>query len=385
MLSSQPERYVRVTPGEDDERTLEAMVHLGEVCRILGNREEAELWLVGGRDRCVRIFKERNPVTRAAIYRLGLLREDQNQPELAESLFRQSYDLDRKILGADHPETAVPRNSLLRILRKLGKTEELKPLVKERISRLRRRALEADASAHELHTCAWELLYCEVPELLDAEAALPFSKRAVEVDRGQDANFLGTLAVAYGRTGDLEMAIETQERAIRQVRAGGPYNREDMVARLVKYKIQNGDYLGAATTSLQKVTSDIGDTILPEEIPGKDLVERSEVLMAKGHYEEAADALRFCLATRQKDLAEGHWLIAEASSRLGEAMVGAREFEEAEGRLLESYETLAKNPEVPSPVIEESIVRVAALYEALQRPLEATQWRDLLPSSPEKP
>ncbi len=361
--------------GEESEKTLEAMVHLGGVCRILGQTDEAQRLLRDGLHRSEQLLGESHPCTRAAVYQLGLFREDRRELEQAESLYRRSYELDRSILGADHPGTSIPRNSLLRVLRTLQKFEEMRPLVEEQIARLRRAAERPGTVASDLHSFAWVLLYCELVELRDPAAALPFAERAVDMDGGQDANYLDTLAVAYARSGHLGRAIETQRRALAQVRAGGPFNRDQLESRLVEYLILNGEFLEATKISLSDVASRVGESLISEDVPGQSEVIRSEKLMRERRYPEAVQHLRICLTSRQKSLPEGHWLIADVKSRLGEALTGKGDFLEAEVALILSHGSLTEAVDVSPATLDQSIARIVSLYEAWDRDDDAERWR----------
>ena len=72
----------------------------------------------------------------------------------------------------------------------------------------------AAATAADLHAYARTLLTCEPPDLQDPLAALPYAHRAVTMSPGQDATLLGTLALAYHRTGDHARALAAVEQAL---------------------------------------------------------------------------------------------------------------------------------------------------------------------------
>ena len=360
--------------GEEHVDTLESMGHLGAVCRILGKPVEAETLLRRTLEMCQRVLGEEHPCTTATMNNLGLLLEDQRNYEQAEALYRRTYELDRRILGPDHPRTLIPMNDLLRVLHNQGKVAEIRPIVAERLAHLRRTAERPDTSAPSLHAYAWELLNCESVDLRNPEAALPVAKRAVELDGGRDVGFLDTLARAYQKTGNLDQAIDTQRRAIAGARAGGPYDRAELEAKLIRFLLQKGDLAGAAAISWEGLAAHLGESLIPGSTPGASLILRSEALMKEGRFGEAASLLRGCLAMRQKALPEGHWLIADTTSRIGSAVAGEGKFAEAEPMLLEAYAALKENRRVPADRKHVAIRRIIRLYESWDKPDQASEW-----------
>jgi tetratricopeptide (TPR) repeat protein len=364
--------------GEEHVDTVESMGHLGAVYRALGKLAEAEPLLQRALELSRRVMGDEHPCTASAMNNLGMFLEDRRDHEQAEVLYRQAYELDRQVLGPDHPRTLIPMNNLLRVLHVQGKVAETRPLVEARIARLRRVAERPDANALALHAYAWELLTCEPAQLRDLEAALPVAKRAVELDGGTDANILDTLALAFQMTGDLDQAIETQRRAIARARAGGPYNRAELEARLIDYLLENGDLVGATTVPWGGLAARLSESLTTDSIPGASLVVRSEILTMEGRFEEAAALLRGCLAMRQKALPEGHWLIADTMSQLGGAIVGEGKFAQAEPLLLEGYAGIKDDRQVLPDLKRRAIKRIIRLYESWDKSDQASEWRKRL-------
>ncbi|MHC4942732.1 MAG: tetratricopeptide repeat protein [Planctomycetota bacterium] len=362
--------------GMEHADTLTSMGHLGAVCRALGNTDEVEYILCQAHEICRRHLGEDHPCTASTVFKLGQLREDQGDLEQAEELFRQTYELDHRIFGADHPRVGITRNNLIRILHGQGKTAAIHPLAAERIAHLKRAAERSDTTALELHAYAWELLNCEVNDLRDPEAALPAAVRAVELDGGRDPNTLETLAYAYRVTGNLDPAIETQRRAIAMAHTGGLYNLPEMEATLRDYLLESGKLVEAFNTAWDGLAmKNLGGWLLPGTDPDKSLVLRSEKLMAEDRFVEAAELLRACLSMRRKNLPEGHWLIWETKSLLGDAIAGSGQFVEAEPLLLEAYGAMKEDPKIAVDRKEQALSRIIRLYDSWGKPDKADQWR----------
>jgi hypothetical protein len=75
-------------------------------------------------------------------------------------------------------------------------------------------AEQATATAADLHAYARTLLTCVPADLQDPAAALRYAQQAVAMTHGQNATLLGTLALAYHRTGDHARAIATVGQAL---------------------------------------------------------------------------------------------------------------------------------------------------------------------------
>ena len=367
--------------GEEHIDTLESISHLGAVCRALGNYDEAESLLHQALDTCRRVLGEEHPCTTATMNNLGLLFEDQLDYEQAEVLYRRTYELESHILGPDHPRVQIPLNDLLRVLHNQGKVTEIRPLVAERLAYLRRATEQSDAGVLTLQAYAWELLNCEVVDLRNPAAAIPIIKRAVELDGGHDANLLATLAHAYQMNHELDQAIETQRQAIAQARVSGPYDRTELETKLVHYLMEKGDLAGVAAVSWKGWATNITATLIPTASPEESLILQSEALMTEGRFGEAVALLNGCLALRQKALPEGHWLIADTTSRLGAALAAEGRFTEAECLLLESHTSLHNNRRTPVNSTQETIHRIIRLYDSWNKPNQAAIWRQRLEMS----
>jgi hypothetical protein len=88
--------------------------------------------------------------------------------------------------------------------------------------------------------------------------------------------------------------------------------------------------------------------------------------------------LRASQEHRRANLPEGHWLLASSESALGEHMVLARRFDEAESLLLGAAKRLVELRGESAPAVYDTRERIVMLYDAMQRPDEAARWRALL-------
>ncbi len=364
--------------GNEHIDTLRSSVELGTVLLARGEHEQAEILL---RETLViqkRVLGKEHPDSLTAMSSLALTLERQGKYVKAEVLYRESWEANRRIRGPDHPHTQITMNSLLRILTTQGKVEETRPLVVERLARLKRVAQRPDADARTLSAYAWELVTCELEDLRDPQAALPIAQRAVALDGDKDANLLDTLALVYQLNGDLESAVATQRQAIALAEQGGPYNIGELEDRLREFQLLRGDLLGAVGISLGGLASRLGETLRTDDALEGLLVERGRKYIANGEFLDAEKLLRVCLLTRQKELPPGHWLIADTRSLLGEAVAGLRRYDEAETLLLEACVGLKTSSEASPERKRDAVARIVRLYESWKKPEKAREWRKTL-------
>jgi len=364
--------------GAEHATTLATLINLGDICRVQGKTAEAKETLERAYRICQRKLGEEHKCTTRAQSILGQYHEDQRGYVRAERLYRLTYEQHGRILGSDHPQTDLIRNNLLRVLMLQHKTDALLPLLQERLSHLKRSADRHGQNHLAQHAYARELLFCIAHELQDAKTALEYAKRAVEISAGKDVSVLITLAKAYQRVGDLDQAITTQRRAIAQVRIGDPHNRTNLELKLNEYLQENGDLAGAALSYWSGWGKRLGQTVIPDSIPGAAQMLESETLMAKGKFEDAAELIRGCLAIRQNELPAGHWLIAAATGYLGTAMAKNGDPGEGERLLLDSMKNLDSNDQTPRNVKHETIRRIIQLYESWGKQERVKNWQQRL-------
>ncbi len=369
--------------GNEHIDTLRSSVELGAVLLARGEHQQAENLLREALDAEQRVLGKEHPDSLTAMNSLALALERQKKYAKAENLYRESWALNRRIRGPDHPHTQITMNNLLRVLSTQGKVEETRPLVVERLARLKRVAQRPEADARTLSAYAWELITCELKDLCDPEAALPIARRAVELDGGKNASTLDTLALVYQLNGDLESAVATQRQAIALAEAGGPYNLGELEDRLREFQLLRGDVLGAVGISLGGLASRLGESLMTDDALERSLVERGRKYIADGEFADAARLLRVCLLTRQKELPAEHWLIADTRSLLGEAVAGQGRFDEAEPLLLDGYAGLKTDREAPLERKREAALRIVRFYESWRKPEKAREWRQSLQGADE--
>jgi tetratricopeptide (TPR) repeat protein len=188
-----------------------------------------------------------------------------------------------------------------------------------------------------------------------------------------------TLAETYRLTGNLDRVLPLLEETLKLAKAKlGPDDPRTAVAmaRLGDNLVcQNNKeavpLLRASLAVLQKKESDAW-TLSTQSVLGG-------CLLRLHKDEEAEPLLRACLAVRQKKEPDA-WTTFNTQSELGGSLLGQKKYEEAERLLLAGFEGMQKRGDkIPPPAkvhLAEAAERLVRLYDALNRPDKAGEWRE---------
>ena len=102
--------------------------------------------------------------------------------------------------------------------------------------------------------------------LRDPLTALEFAKAAVEASNGQNPGILDTLSLAQQMNGDIDMAIETQTKAVAFLRPGPSALRGELESNLVKYLLEGQRFAKAELLLLAMYEQIVGSG---DESPSK--------------------------------------------------------------------------------------------------------------------
>jgi tetratricopeptide (TPR) repeat protein len=120
--------------------------------------------------------------------------------------------------------------------RALGRAEDARRMAVDQLDLLRRLAERPDPSPDTLREYASALLTVEPEDLRDPAAALPLAERANEMVRGENPEFLDTLALAYYMNGDTPKAVQVQRQAIALLPPEQSRLRAELEANLAKFE-----------------------------------------------------------------------------------------------------------------------------------------------------
>ncbi|MCL4210609.1 MAG: tetratricopeptide repeat protein [Phycisphaeraceae bacterium] len=265
--------------GPDHPNTLLALHNLGNAAGGLGRLEEAEAFYQDALERKTRVLGPSHPDTITTMLTLAIQARRQGRHAEAEARLREVIDVSEKALGPEHSYTLTARINIVLLLVQQNRLDDAEPLAEDTLSALRRsrgelnggtalirttllRIYQArgrhdearrlafdyanmlkhagaspDASAETLNNAAWDLLTMEPPEARDPVAALEFARRSNNLTDHRNPAYLDTLARAWFLTGNVRMAVETQQRALSLVPEGADI-RDEIEQHLREFEAQ---------------------------------------------------------------------------------------------------------------------------------------------------
>ncbi|MEM9799230.1 MAG: serine/threonine-protein kinase [Planctomycetota bacterium] len=217
------------TYGRDN---IESLGTGGNLAMVLATMERPE--------EAVEIYEEVLPGQRAALgvehqdtlgtmTNLSIAYNKLGRHQEALEILGTCLPIKRRVLGDDHLFTQAAIAQAIIAHQALAQHDEARPLAAELLDIKIRRARRERATAEEVGRAAEDILLVEYPELRDADLALEFAERAVELEQ-QDAGAmlywqLARVALAYWHLGDLDQGLEYVDRA---AAVAPPHSQERM-------------------------------------------------------------------------------------------------------------------------------------------------------------
>jgi serine/threonine-protein kinase len=365
-------------------RVTESLNDLGHLARLMGDLETADTLL--RQALALRQSRlEQDPLSVVmSLNEIGVLFRLQGQHDQAEAHYRAALTLAQGIPG-DHEEVADTHNNLGVVLLDLGMIEDAEAQFRDALAIARRVLGHSHPRVGRILSNLGVSLGMQ-RKYDDAESVL---REALVVSReglGDDhprlveaLNNLGKLLQRKEQTNDAEVLFrEAVEIARRRLGSDHPQTAH-VVSNLAGLLRDQGDFAAAAALSREALAirrERLGDGHVDL---GRSQVQLGTILIADHNPEEAEGLLRQALDIFEQSLPGGHWRIANAQSILGHCLVALSRYEEAEPLLIEGYQGQAAIQGLEHPRTLAALRRVIALYEAWDRPQDATRYRALLP------
>jgi hypothetical protein len=204
----------------------------------------------------------------------------------------------------------------------------------------------------------------------------------------------GVIGLSYGsagRTGDA-VRMHEQVAAAFQKKFGPAHPDTQIVIGYLAAAYKQDHRLDAAETAYRDLITATRPS-LPADSPdlARTLGALGEILLAARKFPEAEGALREGLGIREKKMPD-HYRTFDTKSKLGGALLGQKKYTDAEPLLLEGDEGMkqqeAKIPPKDRVRLPEAVERLMQLYEALGKKEEVAKWRkelEAIKTSPAKP
>lgn len=331
-----------------------------------------------------KLFPREHSEVATSLNNLAIVLRDEGRLAEAEDLHRQALAMRRKVLGSDHPDVIVSFNNLASVLWSEGKLAEAESLQRDAILLQRKLVGNSNpilaSSLNNLATILWQAGRQSEAETLTREA-LDMQKRLLGAEHSTIALSLNNLAYMLCCQGKLEEA-ETMHREALAMRRKLLGNEHLEVAQslnnLAQVLVERGKLPEAETLYLEALKirhKQLGNND-PDRAGLLDGLAAS--LRGQNKLLEAQASSRDCLAILEKQNPD-NWVNFNIRSRIGGDLVGLKKYADAEPLLLSGYagmkEREAKIPANCRPRLKEAMERLVRLYEATERPDEATRWK----------
>jgi len=328
-----------------------------------------------------RVHGERHTQTAIVLGNLAHLLWIQTKLSDAEPLYRESLALKREVFGEGHPEIASSIDGLATLLADQGKLAEAEVLCREALEMYRK----LDGDEHPDVAYSWNnlaVVLAKQGKLAEAEGAI---REALGIRRqvlGEDhpsiaasLNNLGAIVRDQGKPAEavpiFREALALRRQALGDAHPGVVRSLTNLASLLVDL----GD--AAAAEPLAREAVNIAHVALPEAHPERAsaVCTLGSALAGQAKSAEAEPILRECLEVRRQILPTDHWKIAATNSLLGGCLTSLGRYDKAEPLLLEAHQALNDDAQAPAARKREAAKRLVALYEALNKPDRAAEFR----------
>jgi serine/threonine protein kinase/tetratricopeptide (TPR) repeat protein len=365
--------------GPEHPRTLACMASLGATYHKAGKLDLALPLLELAHKRATTALGPDHHLTLSCIYNLAHACRRAGRFDLAVPLFDETLRRGRAKLGPEHPNTLASMHDLAAAHRDAGHPEVALALFEETL-KLRQARFGADdphtlATLQDLAQVSW------LTKRLDKSVSLfeeLFHRQAAKCgrDHPDTLNAVANLGINYRDAGRLDEALPLLEEAyqasmslpalawvrIALLEAYAKAGESAKFARLLP------DFLSEARATLSADSPALANT----------LSQVSLGLLELNEWSQAEPLLRECLAIREKREPD-EWRTFCSKSMLGGALLGQKNYSEAELLLVTGYEGMKKREKSIPPFagarIPEALKRLVRLYQATDRSDEAAKWQ----------
>jgi serine/threonine protein kinase len=380
--------------GPDHPHTLTSLNSLAVAYLDLGRATKAVPLL----ERALEAFKAKlgpdHPDTLTSLNNLAAAYRANGQVKKALPLFEQALQGYKAKLGPDHPNTLASLNNLAGADRDVGQAAKAVPLLEQALE-MQKVKLGAD---HPDTLSTLNNLALAYQAAGRAATAMPLLEQALEgckaklgPDHPKTLTSLNNLAMAYVDTGEAAKAVPLLEQALQGRKAKLGPDHPDTLTSLNKLATayQEAGQPERAEPLLRQLLERLQKKDGPQAQSAAALLAGLGLnLLQQKKYDQAEQVLRECLAIREKQLPDS-WLTFNTRSMVGGALLGQKEYADAEPLLIEGYEGLLKlQAQIPPqgrPRLDEARARLVELYEATGEKEKAEKYRNKAKSAPPSP
>ncbi len=309
------------------------------------------------------------------LYRLG-------DYSAAETVQRENLRLDAQVLGPEHYDVVTGMNTLALLLVALGKFEESDTLFARALA-LRRRIFGEQSRFVAQTLSDWGILKMEWGDLVAADSlmrkALALTRATLGDAHAQVESTLGNLGTGALLRGEHARARDYLIDAIRRnAKRDSAQNitRANQQRNLARTLVKLGQRDSAERMFRRSLET------MRARAPGRHpdlaaaLVPYGELLVELARAREAEPLLRAAVAILEHRFSGDHYRVAEARLVLSLSLARLDGAAEAESLALAAHRVIAARFGPGNWRVRESAQRMASLYEALARPVDAARYRE---------
>jgi serine/threonine-protein kinase len=368
--------------GNQPDVMADVLMILGRTYISLGKPDKAEGALRAALEASLRANGELHPTTATTMGWLGLALAYLNKAAEGEQVSRKAVELQRKLHPWGNEDLGVALYALGYSLISQNKPKAAQPFLKEASDLIKKHLHET----HGYYVATLTMLAMAYDKAGEVEEAESIYRQAIETGRRVEARyriflaqaelFLGYLLINKEAYSEAETLLRESETIYRQVMGGDTNPSVGAVrANLGLIYFLQGDYAKAETEdriALDTLRKSIG----PEQpVAASTEATLGLTLTREGRAAEGEPYLREALAIRKKILPPGDFMIPYAASALGECLTAQKRYPEAEPLLIDSYNELKAKLGDQNKRTVEARHRLANLYEDLNKPDQAAQFR----------
>ncbi len=327
--------------GPENQKTLNALNHLGRIAWHQGRYPEAEALLAPALEIERRVLGPQHPDTLFCMNNLANVYRAERKDAQAEALYGQTLEVRRRVLGPEHPDTLISMNNLANVYWSQGKYGQADALYSQTLD-IQRRVLGPEhpdtllSMGNLADTCAKEDKFAQAEALFSR--TLEISRRVLGPEHPETLAFLADFASMYQRQGQYPKA----EALAAEVLAG-------------RRRALGSEH--------------------PDNLPSAP--DLALACLSQGKFAESERLAREAMEA-DKRLWPDDWQRFRAESLLGASLAGERKYDEAEPLLLEGYQgMLARKDRIDVAYHDDlDLARqwLVQLYRAWGRPAKAAEW-----------
>ncbi len=370
--------------GADDPHTLTCMNNLASAYQAAGQPAKAVSLLVQTLEKMKATLGPDNADTLTGMNNLAAAYWITGQRDKALPLFKQTLEKRKATIGPDHPDTLTSMNNLARVYQGSGQLDKAVPLFEQTLEKTKAKlgADHADTlgSMHNLASA-----YREVGRLDEAmplfEQTLEKMKVKLSPDHPDTLTCMNNLAATYGVANQLDKAVPLFEQTLEKRKAILSSDHPDTLATMnsLAFAYEQQKAFAKAEPLRRDLLSANRKQWGPEHTnTAAALIGLGVVLVQQKKYAEAESPLREGVDLRVK-LQPKDWRTFNSKSWLGSALLGKKNYTDAEPLLLQGYSGMkqcaAQIPEAARERLVEAAQSIVDLYEARERFELAAQWR----------